>query len=150
VPLVLLEDEPVELGAEGDAGDDDELLPLGLVLDDDEVLSVEVELELEPVDGVVAEGADGEGAVLGDADGVVLGRSVTRSVRVSLQAVSRPKLSATAKMAVRNLFISMPPVWGCATLSRKCNGHAATPGLTGWGTTITNAAVTARNQRRSR
>jgi hypothetical protein len=149
VPLVLLEDEPVELGADGDAGDEDELLPLGLELDDDDVLSVEVELDPE-VDGTLVEGV--VGVVLGDADGVVrsAGRSPTRSVRVSLQAVSRPRLSATAKMAVRNLFISVPPVWGCATLSRKCNGHAATPGLTGRRTTITNAAVTARNQRRSR
>jgi hypothetical protein len=148
---VLLEDEPVELGADGDAGDEDELLPLGLVLDDDEVLSVEVELELEPdVDGTLVEGV--VGVVLGDADGVVrsAGRSPTRSVRVSLQAVSRPRLSATAKTAVRNLFISLPPLWGCATSSRRCNGHAATRGLTGSGTTITNAAVTARKRGRSR
>lgn len=100
VPVLLLEDEPVELGA---LGDELELLPLGDELDDDE-LSVEVELEPD-VDGVVADGADG--AVLGEADGVVrsAGRSPTRSVRVSLQAVSRPRLSATANTAERNFFI---------------------------------------------
>jgi len=116
--VLLLDDEPVELG------DELEDEPLG---DDDLVLSVVVELELEPeVDGEVADGADGE--VLGDADGVVrsAGRSPTRSVRVSLQAVSRLRLSATAKTAVRNFFISMPPPCGCATVPRKCNGHAAT------------------------
>ena len=129
MPLVLLEEEPVELGADGDAGDEDELLPLGLVLDDDEVLSVEVELELEPVDGVVAEGADGEGAVLGDADGVVLGRSVTRSVRVSLQAVSRPRLSATAKMAVRNLFILSASCVGLRDLKPKVQRACRYPWL---------------------
>lgn len=91
--MPLLEDEPVELG---DVVDDD---PLG----------DEVELELEPdVDGEV-DGDDGDD-VLGEADGVVLpGRSPTRSVRLSLQAVSRPRLSATAKTAERNFFISMPP-----------------------------------------
>ena len=109
MPVLLLEDEPVELGA---LGDELELLPLGDELDDD-VLSVEVELELEPdVDGVVADGAGV--TVLGDADGVVrsAGRSPTRSVRVSLQAVSRPRLSATAKTAERNFFISRPPLVG--------------------------------------
>ena len=110
MPVLLLEDEPVELGA---LGDELELLPLGDELDDDDELSVEVELELEPdVDGVVADGADG--VVLGEADGVVrsAGRSPTRSVRVSLQAVSRPRLSATAKTAERNFFISRPPLVG--------------------------------------
>jgi hypothetical protein len=111
VPVLLLEDEPVELG-ELELGDELELVPLGDELDDD-VLSFEVELELEPdVDGMVADGADG--AVLGEADGVVrsAGRSPTRSVRVSLQAVSRPRLSATANTAERNFFISRPPLVG--------------------------------------
>jgi hypothetical protein len=107
VPVLLLEDEPVELGDEVEddpLGDDELLLELGDVL-----VSVEVELELEPeVDGEV-DGDDGAD-VLGEADGVVLpGRSPTRSVRVSLQAVSMPRLSATAKTAERNFFISMPP-----------------------------------------
>jgi len=87
VPLVLLEDEPVELG-------DDELEPLVLGVElDDVLLSVEVELELDPdgegavvVDGAVLEGGEADG-------GVPPGRSDTRSVRDSLQAVSRPALS---------------------------------------------------------
>jgi len=138
VPLLLLEDEPVELGA---LGDELELLPLGDELDDDDVLSVEVEVELEPdVDGVVADGAGG--TVLGDADGVVrsAGRSPTRSVRVSLQAVSRPRLSATAKTAVRNFFISRPPPCGVAQPSGESATAMPLPrGLTGRRTTITNA-----------
>jgi hypothetical protein len=115
----LLEGAPVELGAElepVELGDELELDELGVDdEDDDEPVVLSVELELEPeVDGVVADGADG--VVLGDADGVVrsAGRSPTRSVRVSLQAVSRPRLSATAKTAVRNFFISMPPPSGVA------------------------------------
>ena len=106
MPLVLLEDEPVELG-------DDELEPLVLGVElDDVLLSVEVELELDPdVDGVdgavVVDGAVLDGGVAGEADGVrSAGRSVTRSVRDSLQAVSRPALSATAMAAVSILFIS--------------------------------------------
>jgi hypothetical protein len=51
------------------------------------------------VDGIVADG--------GDADGVRSdGRSPTRSVRDSLQAVSRPALSATATTPVSILFIT--------------------------------------------
>ena len=100
MPLVLLEDEPVELG-------DDELEPLVLGVElDDVLLSVEVELELDPdgdgavvVDGAVLEGGEADG-------GVPPGRSDTRSVRDSLQAVSRPALSATAMAAVSILFIS--------------------------------------------
>ena len=111
MPLVLLDDEPVELG-------DDELEPLELGLELLDVL-LSVELELEPdVDGEVADGAELDGAELdggsvldgGDADGVRSpGFSPTRSVRLSLQAVSRPALSATAMTAVSILFISMPP-----------------------------------------
>jgi hypothetical protein len=94
-----------------------ELEPLGLVVVD--------ELEVEPdADGLVLV----DGAVLGDADGgLPLGvRSPVRSVRDSLQAVSRPRLSATAKMAVSILFISMPPpcVGRCATVPDRCNGCA--------------------------
>jgi len=103
VPLLLLEDDPVELGdeVEDEPLGDDELLLLELGDDDDLVVSVEVELELEP---------EVDGDVLGEADGVGLpGRSPTRSVRLSLQAVSRPRPSATAKTAERNFFISMPP-----------------------------------------
>jgi hypothetical protein len=129
--------------------DEDELLLLelgGVVVV--VLVSVEVELELEPdVDGAVADGG-ADGVVLGDAEGVVrsAGRSPTRSVRLSVHAVSRPRLSATAKTAVRNFFISMPSLWGCATFERKCNGHAATRGLTGRRTTFTNATVIAAAQ----
>jgi len=137
VPLLgLLGDEPVELG-------DDEVEPL--------------EVELEPdVDGEVADGAvlDG-GSVLdgGDADGVRSppGFSPTRSVRLSLHAVSRPALSATAMAAVSILFIAsalllvgLRDPW-----VQKCNGCAAGRRLTGCGRTITNAAVTAAGPKES-
>jgi len=122
VPLVLLE-EP--LG-------EDELEPLVLGLDD-VVLSVEVELELDPdVDGVdgavVVDGAVLDGGVAGEADGVrSAGRSVTRSVRDSLQAVSRPALSATAMVAVSILFISrtLLLVGLRDPEAENCNGCAA-------------------------
>lgn len=151
VPVPLPEDdEPVELGDELEdepLGDDDELLLLepGEVL---VVLSVEVELELEPdVDGEVADGDDGA-EVLGEAEGVVLpGRSPTRSVRLSVQAVSRPRLSATAKTAVRNLFISMPPPCGVARpLSESATAMPLPRGLTRRRTTFTNATVIAAAQ----
>lgn len=106
VPLLLVADEP---------------LPLGL-------LGVVAELlELEPEDGLVV---DGDVVVVlepGDADGVrSAGRSPTRSVRVSLQAVSSPRLSATAKTAVSFLFMTRCLLyWGCATFAPDCNGHAA-------------------------
>lgn len=125
MPLLLLEDEPVELG---ELGVDELELPLelGLVVVV-ELLSVEVELEPEPdVDGAVVV----DGAVLdgGDADGgVEPGRSPTRSVRDSVQAVSSARLSPTANTALSILFISMPPPpLGCATGERNCNGCAAT------------------------
>ena len=115
VPLLLLDDEPVELG-------DEEPLELGLVLLGlellDELLSVEDELEpvLDEDGGVVVDGGvavDGDVLEGGEADGVRSpGRSPTRLVRLSLQAVSSPALSATASMAVRNFFISMPPPCG--------------------------------------
>jgi len=90
--------------------DDEPLLELG---DDVEGLVLEL-LELEPVDGMLLDGDVVDGAVLGDADGFVeLGdRSPVRSVLLSLQAVSRPRLSATAKTAVSILFISTPPPKG--------------------------------------
>jgi hypothetical protein len=80
-----------------------EPVPLGLV----DGVVVEL-LELEPEDDGL--GVDGDVVVVvlepGDADGVrSAGRSPTRSVRVSLQAVSRPRLSATAKTAVSILFM---------------------------------------------
>jgi hypothetical protein len=108
---VLLDDDPDELG-------DDELGE-ELLGDEplDEELSVEDEPELELDGGVVVD--DGGVAVEGDvddggeADGVPTpGRSLVRSVRLSLQAVSSPALSATASTAVRNFFISMPPPVG--------------------------------------
>jgi len=113
VPL-LLDDEPVELG-------DEEPLELGLELLD-ERLSVDDELEpvLDEDGGIVVDGGvavDGDGLDGGEADGVRSpGRSPTRSVRLSLQAVSRPALSATASTAVRNFFISRPPPVGLRDL----------------------------------
>jgi hypothetical protein len=127
VPLVLLEDDPVELG-------DDELEPLVLGVDD-LLVSVEVELELDPdVDGAVLEGGEADG-------GVLPGRSVTRSVRDSLQAVSIPALSATAMAAVSILFISrtLLLVGLRDPGAEKCNGYAAGRRLTPCGRTITNA-----------
>jgi hypothetical protein len=57
--------------------------------------------------GVAAGGVDGVVADGGDADGVVrsAGRSPTRSVGDSLQAVSSPRLSATAQTPVSILFM---------------------------------------------
>jgi len=122
VPLPLVPvDDPVELGA-----DVLESVELGLVV----VVVVVVELlsvEVEPDGaGVVTDGEVVDGAVLGEADGVVrsTGRSPTRSVRVSLHAVSRPRLSATAKTAVSILFISLPLLVGLrdryANVQRLC------------------------------
>jgi hypothetical protein len=74
---------PLSLGVEGD--------PLGVEL---------------PLGGVVADG--GFGAVVdgGDAEGARSpGRSPTRSVRDSLQAVSKPTPSASAQRPVSILFI---------------------------------------------
>ena len=121
----LLDDEPVELGDDG----------LGLVLVD-ELLSVEVEPELDDDGGVVAEGGvavDGAGADGGEADGVRSpGRSPTRSVLVSLQAVSRPRPSATAKTAVRNFFISTPSsCWVARPLGESATAMPPPRGLTG-------------------
>ena len=83
------------LGVEGELGAE-----LGLVVD----VSVEPELELEPdVDGAVL----ADGAVLdgGDADGVRSdGFSPTRSVRDSLQAVSRPRLSGPTAATKRPML----------------------------------------------
>ena len=133
MPLLLLDDEPVELG-------DDEPLELGLELLGLELLDellLSVEDELEPVvdddGGVVVDGGvavDGDVLDGGEADGVRSpGRSPTRSVRVSLQAVSMPTLSATAKTAERNFFISMPPPCGLrdrvAKVQRACPLPAA-------------------------
>jgi hypothetical protein len=70
----------------------------------------------------------GDGGVEGVVDGVVVdggeadgdrspGRSPTRSVRDSLQAVSSPKLSATAQRPVSILFMrSLLLVGGCANV----------------------------------
>ena len=115
MPLLLLDDDPVELGA-----DEPLELELGVELVDELLLSVEVELELDEDGGIVVDGGVAvDGAVLdgGEADGVrSAGRPPTRSVRLSLQAVSRPALSATASTAVRNFFISGPPPVGLRDL----------------------------------
>jgi hypothetical protein len=84
--------------------------PLGGVLVDP--LGVEVSLGL-LVDGGVDGVVDGEVVDGGEADGVRSpGRSPTRSVRDSLQAVSNPRLSATAQRPVSILFIGEPPPCG--------------------------------------
>ena len=79
--------------------------------------------------GVVAGGVDGMVVVGGDADGVRSpGRSPTRSVFDSEQAVSRPALSVSAQTAVSSLFIaSASLLWGCGlrTVGVGCNAHAA-------------------------
>jgi hypothetical protein len=140
VPLVLLDDDPVELGV-------DELEPLELGLElVDELLSVDDEPELDDdAGGVVGDGGvavDGDdGLEGGEADGVPPpGRSLVRSVRLSLQAVSSPALSATASTAVRNFFISMPPPSGVARpMSETATAMPLPRTLTGRSTTITNA-----------
>jgi hypothetical protein len=104
-------------------------VPLGDVLLPDVVVSVEPDDEpLEPPGvGLVAGGVDGVVIVGGDADGVRSpGRSPTRSVRDSLQAVSSPAPSATAQRPVSILFIAVPPLRGVArTIPEGCNGRAA-------------------------
>jgi hypothetical protein len=86
---------PVPLGLEGEPLGDE--LPLGVVL------------VAGGVDGVVADGGVvGDG---GEADGDRSpGLSPTRSVGDSLQAVSRPALSARAQRPVSILFIAAPPL----------------------------------------
>jgi hypothetical protein len=106
-------------------------VPLGLEVEPlgDVVEPVPVELDPdevpEPPGVVVDGGVDGVVVVGGDADGVRSpGRSPTRSVRDSLQAVSSPALSARAQRPVSNLFISKPPPCGVAErplgLQRTC------------------------------
>jgi hypothetical protein len=75
--------------------------------------------------GVAAGGVDGVVADGGDADGVVrsAGRSPTRSVGDSLQAVSSPRLSATAQTPVSILFMFELLLVRVAQPARK----AATP-----------------------
>src|SRR5882672_7143071 len=97
----------------------DYLLPDGGVVDDgdDELL------ELEPAVGSVErDGAPGE------ADGVrsVPGRSPTRSLRDSLQPAIIVAPRATAKTALSNFFISVPPVDGGVRRSQRlqCQCHA--------------------------
>jgi carbon monoxide dehydrogenase subunit G len=110
-------------------------VPLLLGLDG-EPLGVEVE----PLGGVVADG--GVGAVVdgGDADGErSAGRSPTRSVRDSLQAVSMPTPSASAQRPVSILFMGTASSCGVATGIGGCNAYAADDGLTRPGATITNA-----------
>jgi hypothetical protein len=133
---------PVELGLE----DEPLLLPLGdeLLLPD---VLVSLELEDEPEEllgGVVLVdgGVDGVVVVGGEADGgEPPGRSPTRSVRDSLQAVSSAALSATAQRPVSTLFISEPPPVGVTRTPPKAATHMPLPALTGPGTTITNAGA---------
>jgi hypothetical protein len=116
----VLEDEPL-----GDEVLDDELPDVESVeLDPDDVPEppgvVVDDGGVDGVDGVV----DGVVAVGGDADGVRSpGRSPTRSVRDSLQAVSSPALRARAQKPVSNLFIWKPPPCGVArTLPKGATG----------------------------
>ena len=95
-------------------------MPLGL----DGVVVVEplgADLSLgDVVDGGIVLGVDGDGAVGGDADGLRSpGRSPTRSVRDSLQAVSSPRPSATAQKPVSILFINTPPPVGLRQQGRR-------------------------------
>jgi hypothetical protein len=92
------------------------LVPLGL---DGELLG-DVVVVLSLGDVLVAGGVDGMVEDGGDADGVVrsAGRSPTRSVRDSLQAVSSPRLSATAQTPVSILFMSSSSLWGLRNPTR--------------------------------
>ena len=86
------------------------------------------------VDGAVEDG--------GDADGMRSpGRSPTRSVRDSLQAVSMPAPSARAHRPVSILFmLEPPPCGGCAIRPRiVATDMPPTAALTGSPTAITNA-----------
>jgi hypothetical protein len=101
---------PVPLGLEGEP----EVLPLG-----DELGGVLVDGE---VDGVVEVGGDAEGVRSP-------GRSPTRSVPDSVQAVSSPAVSARAQKPVSILFIAKPPpCGGCVDpyheLQRACRQAA--------------------------
>jgi uncharacterized protein len=116
-------------------------VPLPLGLD-----GVPLGLEVEPLGdelvlgGVVADG--GMGAVVdgGDAEGARSpGRSPTRSVRDSLQAVSKPAPSASAQRPVSILFIRRASSRGVGDWLGGCNAHAAGGVLTPSGATITNA-----------
>jgi hypothetical protein len=87
----------------------------------------------------VAGGVDGMVADGGDADGDRSpGRSPTRSVRDSLQAVSMPTLSAKAQSPLSILFMREPPPCGVADIPGS-NAHAADGALTRLRATITNA-----------
>jgi hypothetical protein len=116
-------------------------VPLGLEVEpDDEPLG----LDVEPLGDELLGGVDGvvEGEVEdgGDAEGVRSpGRSPTRSVRDSLQAVSIPRLSATAQMPVSILFIGEPPPCGVASTASVVQRRCRRPFLTGIRVTITNA-----------
>ena len=93
------------------------VVPLGL---DGELLGgVVVVLSLGDV--LVAGGVAGMVEDGGDADGVVrsAGRSPTRSVRDSLQAVSSPRPSATAQTPVSILFISSSSLWGLRNQTKR-------------------------------
>jgi hypothetical protein len=126
---------PVPVGLDGD--------PLGL--------------EAEPLGDVLLDGGvdgvvDGEGDVAdgGDADGVrSAGRSPTRSVRDSLQAVSKPAPSARTHRPV-SIFLmrGASSLVGCADQPSRCNAHAANRALTGCVTTITNAVIRAEEETR--
>jgi hypothetical protein len=97
----------VPLGVESDGR-------LGVAL-----LGVELSLGVVVAGGMVAGGVDGMVVVGGDADGARSpGRSPTRSVFDSEQAVSRPALSVSAQTAVSSLFIAVPPSVGLRVANR--------------------------------
>jgi hypothetical protein len=104
------------------------VVPLGLEVEPPGVVVVPPGVVVVPLGGVVvAGGVDGEVVDGGDADGVrSAGRSPTRSVPDSVQAVSSPRLSATAQRPVSILFMcGASSLWGCANILTSCNGHAA-------------------------
>ena len=70
---------------------------------------------------------DGDVVLGGEADGLRSpGRSPTRSLPDSVQAVSRPKLSAMAQRPLSILFIVTSPPCGVVQPPRGgCNGNAA-------------------------
>jgi hypothetical protein len=101
-------------------------VPLGLV-------PVPLGLVVEPpgvvVDGGVDGVVDGDVVVGGEADGVRSpGRSPTRSLLDSVQAVSIPRPSVTAQRPLSILFIEEPPPCGLRNLTGRVQRRCRRPG----------------------
>jgi carbon monoxide dehydrogenase subunit G len=111
------------------------VVPLGLEVEPPGVV------EVDPLGGVVvAGGVDGKVVDGGDADGVRSpGRSPTRSLPDSVQAVSNPRLSATAQKPVSILFMCGASSRGLHEHIRFATSMPPSGVLTGCETTITNA-----------